>query len=168
MDRAYDRRDPALVNVSSDANFFISPPAIWEYGWGIGEPSIPTIAGTTIKKRTYEPVNDNEGMLHPIHKACLDILQRLCQLRQAANETSDSSKPKTLEAFCEALRQQRIRNLTEPDDSRSVKGYNVSYGGIEWLHGYYGARQFWSDKWDTEQGWEVRTAMHRSHVLSCR
>ena len=34
--------------------------------------------------------------------------------------------------------------------------YYGNSGGIEWVHRYFGARQFWTDEWDTSPGWEVR------------
>lgn len=146
------------MNASAIPNFFLSSPATWEYGYGIGEPAILTFAGKTVKIEVYEPADDAGGMLFPIHKVCLDILQRLCQTRQAQNRTSGSGKPTTLEAFCEGLRQQRSKNFTEPDKSRSMNGYYANSGGIEWLHDYYGARQFWADEWNVEPGWEVSIA----------
>ncbi|KAF6232401.1 hypothetical protein HO173_009506 [Letharia columbiana] len=147
--------DSTFVNVTSDPNFFLSQPAIWDYGMGAGEPQLPIIAGKTARITVHEPVDHGDGMLSPIHKACLDILQRLCQIRQAQNEASASEEPKTLDAFCDALRQRRWRNFIEPDKSTSEDYYYAKSGGIEWLHNYYGARQFWTDEWDTEPGWEL-------------
>lgn len=125
---------------------------------GAGEPQIPIIAGKTARITVHELVDHDDGVLSPIHKACLDILQRLCQIRQAQNEASASEEPKTLDAFCDALRRRRWRNFIEPDKSTSEVYYYAKSGGIEWLHNYYGARQFWTDEWDTEPGWEVRMA----------
>lgn len=158
LQRADDSRDTSFENVSSIPNFFISSPAIWEYGYGIGEPSILTIAGKEKKVTIYEHVDNVKGMFFPIHKTCLDILQRICQIRQAQDQGSDSAKPKTLEAFCDALLQQRKRNFTDPKRSVSAERRYAGAGGIEWPHDYYGARQFWTDEWDTEPGWEVRIA----------
>lgn len=103
----------------------------------------------------YEPADDANGMLLPIHKACLDILQRLCQFRQVQNPALGSDKPRTLLAFCDALQQRRWKNMTKPDKSMSEDQYYAYYGGIEWPHDYYGARQFWADEWNEEPGWEV-------------
>lgn len=54
--------------------------------------------------------NDNtgQGMFFPIHKACLNITQRMCQVHQAQNQASDSEIPKSLEDFCDALRQAKV------------------------------------------------------------
>lgn len=97
-------------------------------------------------------------MFFPIHQACLDILQHLCQIREPRNQASDSETPESLEAFCDKLRQRRYGNLAEPDVSKWVDRYYARPCGIEWLHGYYGARKFWTDEWNTELGWEVRVA----------
>ena len=90
-----------------------------------------------------------------MHKACLDILQRLCQIRQAQNQGPAADMPKTLEAFCDAFQQRRRKNLNDPDKSMDEDYYYAKSGGIEWSHDYYGARQFWADEWNTEPGWEV-------------
>lgn len=153
------------MNVTSDSNFFLSQPAIWDYGMSAGEPQFPTIAGKKATIIVYEPVDDADGMLSPIHKACLDILQRLCQIRQAQNEASASEEPKTLDAFCDALRQRRWRNFTEPDKSISEDYYYAKSGGIEWLRNYYGARTFWADQWDTEQCTEARDRLLAEFLL---
>ena len=113
------------------------------------------MAGKTVEIIVYEPTDDVGSMFFPIHKACLDIIERLCQIRQAQDQAFGSDRPKTLEAFCDALRQRRWRNLTKPDKSMREDQYYANCGGIEWPHGYYGARQFWADEWNTEPGWEV-------------
>lgn len=126
---------------------------------GMGEPSIPTISSKTTKigvyedafeaaDDNYEAADDASGMLFPIHQTCLDILQRLCRIRQAQKQASDSRTPTTLEAFCDALRQRRWRNLADTNRPwTSNEGYYYAKsGGIEWPHGYYGARQFWADE----------------------
>ena len=154
-----DSRDSSLLNLSSTHNFFFSPPATWAYGMGAGEPAVPTIAGKTKKITIYEPVDNVEGMFYPMHKACIDIVQRMCYLRQAQDQGSESEKLKTPETFCDALLQQRKRNFTEPDKMMSAERNYANACGIEWLHGYYGARQFWTDEWDTEPGWGVRIAI---------
>ena len=164
--RANDCRDSSLVNVSSVPNLFLSEPAIWEYGYGVGEPSIPTTVGDTAKIGVYEPADNANGMVFPIHKACLDILQRLCQIRQAQNQAPGSASPRTLDGVCDALQQQRRKNFTKPDKPMSEDYYYANSGGIEWPHGYYGARQFWADEWNTEPGWEVRTIQRPANTIS--
>lgn len=111
-------RDSSLVNVSTIPNFFISQPAQWWYQEGAGEPSVPNVAGKMAMIFVYEP-NDNtgEGMFSPIHKACLDITQRMCQIRQAQEHASDSKITKAFEDFCDVLKQRRWRNASKPDIS---------------------------------------------------
>ena len=94
-------------------------------------------------------------MLFPMHKACLDILQRLCQIRQAQDQGPATDMPKILEAFCDAFEQRRRKNIDDPNKSKNEDYYYAKSGGIEWSHDYYGARQFWADEWNTEPGWEV-------------
>ena len=97
-------RNSSLVDVSTTPKFFVSQPAEWSRGEGIGEPFVPTIEGKMVQVEVYEPKNNTsrEGMFFPIHKACLDIIQRLCHIRQAQSQASRSEIPKTFEAFCEA------------------------------------------------------------------
>lgn len=126
----------------------------------LGEPVIPTTAGDAAHVVVYEFIDDtsDDGMLFPIHQACLDLTQRLCQTRQTQDKASVLGMPKTLGEFYDALRQRRWRNLTKPDKSLRENSYYANSGGLEWPHDYYGARQFWTDEWDTSPGWEVRTA----------
>ena len=147
------------------ANFFISQPAEWWYREG-AEPPVPTTTGKKVKVTVYES-NDStgDGMFFPIHKACLDIIQLLCQMRETRNLASDSEMPRSLEAFCDELRQRKWRNLAKPDVSTWVDRYYARSGGLEWLHGYYGARKFWADEWNTEPEWEVRIARYCPEAL---
>ena len=150
-------RDPSLVNQAPAPNFFLSQDATWEYEQSsYGKLSVPTVAGTTAEIDVYyEHGRHANSMLFPMHKACLDILQRLCQIRQAQNQGPAAGMPTTLEAFCDAFQQRRRKNLNEPDKSMGEDFYYAKSGGIEWSHDYYGARQFWADEWNTEPGWEV-------------
>ena len=150
-------RDPSFHNESSTFNFFLSAPAEWQYKMGAGEPAIPTTAGKAEKTWVYEATDEANGMLFPIHKACLDMIEQLCQLRQQAYPSMHNKRPSTLETFCDSLQQQRWNNLHKPDKPPEEDYYYAKSGGIEWPHEYYGARQFWADEWDTEPGWEVRT-----------
>ena len=155
---AYHNRDPLFVNVESTPGLFMSRDAKWFYRDGLPDPEIPTNTGKFEKIPVYaHAVNksDTESMLLPIHEACLDSIRRMCQIRQKENLDSSVHKPATLIAFCDALRQRKVKNDTDPDVSHSVDRYYGNSGGIEWPHDYYGARQFWTDEWDTEPGWEV-------------
>ena len=120
------------------------------------EPEIIAKNGGKGKIPVFDFADESNSMLFPIHQACLGIIERMCQarLQRQQHEDPDSKMPKTLEDFCNGLQQQRSRNLK----ARNVPGcdyYYANSGGIEWPHDYYGARQMWSDPWDTEPGWEV-------------
>ena len=54
-----------------------------------------------VQVQVYESTlnTSGEGMFLPIHKACLGIIQKLCQMRQAQSQASGPEIPKTLEAF---------------------------------------------------------------------
>ena len=136
----------------------MSQDAKWFYRDGLPDPEIPIQTGKLEKIPVYaHPVNrsDMESMLLPIHEACLDLIRRMCRVRQEQNQDPSVDRPTTLSAFCDALRQRKVKNDMDPDVSHSVDRYYANSGGIEWSHDYYGARQFWTDEWDTEPGWEV-------------
>lgn len=85
-------------------------------------------------------------------------MERSCQLRQKETQATKSEQPASVIAFCDALQRQRQNNL---EDRKRPSKYSDCYayeGGLEWSHDYYGARRFWTDEWDEETGWEVRTA----------
>lgn len=142
-------RHPLFVNQSSKPNFFFSGPATWRYRTTL-EPAIPTTEGKTEKLPVYESTDEENGMLFPIHQACLDIVDQLCERRK----DHDTKEPKTLEDFCDLL---ELRRRVNSNDSRKIMEdqYYANQGGLEWTHGYYGARQFWADEWETLPGWEV-------------
>lgn len=96
-------------------------------------------------------------MLFPIHQACLDIVDLMCERRK----DRDSREPKTLEEFCDLL---ELRRRVNSNDSAKIMEdqYYGNQGGLEWTHGYYGARQFWADEWETLPGWEVSSKAYRA------
>lgn len=149
------RSEPSTLNESSIPDLFMSPPAAWFYGYGRGEPEIPTTKGPTKDPGVYAPLHEEEDMVFPVHKACLQVLERLCQTRQMQTHSSETEKPASLLAFCDALRKQRWSNDEESGNPFSTDRYYARSGGLEWPHGYYGARHFWTDEWDEEPGWEV-------------
>lgn len=105
----------------------------------------------------YESTDAENGMLFPIHQACLDLVNLMCETRKGEQSPADDPKkqPQTLEDFCDRLEARRSANM---DDALQIMKdhYYGSSGGIEWAHGYFGTRQFWTDEWDTAPGWEVR------------
>ena len=155
---AYDSRDPGFINVEATPGLFMSQDAKWFYRDGLPDPEIPTTTGKFEKIPVYaHSVNsiDTESMLLPVHEACLESIRRMCQVRQEQYHGLHEDKCATLIAFCDALRQRKVKNDMDPDIPRSLDRYYGNSGGIEWPHDYYGARQFWTDEWDTEPGWEV-------------
>lgn len=66
----------------------------------------------------------------------------------------NARQPRTLEEFCDYLELRRSSNLNNSWKIMEDHYYGRS-GGIEWAHNYFGARQFWTDGWDTEPGGEV-------------
>ena len=144
-------RHPLFKNVSTTPDFFVSPPAKWRYGYTL-EPAVPTTEGKEENISVYESTDAENGMLFPIHQACLNLVDRMCETR---SQKCGLRQPQTLEEFCDCLELRRRTNLND-----SVKIMQDPYfgnkGGIEWSHRYFGARQFWTDEWDTAPGWEVR------------
>ncbi len=147
-------RDPLYTNVSSIPGFYISPPAIWQYRWTL-EPVVLTTDGKEKKSWVYENADRENGMLFPIHQACLNLVNRMCETRKEQGQEGSTGQPRTLEEFCDCLEARRVTNCF--DDKKVMEDrYYGNSGGIEWSHQYFGARQFWTDEWDTSPGWEVR------------
>ncbi|KAG6985323.1 hypothetical protein G7Y79_00110g101640 [Physcia stellaris] len=142
--------EPSTLNESSIPGLFVSPPAAWFYGYGRGEPEIPTTKGPTKDPGVYVALDHDDDMVFPIHKACLQIIERLCQTRQLQAHASKTEKPASLLDFCDGLRKQRWSNCEVSNNPFNRDDYYARSGGLEWPHGYYGARQFWTDEWDEE------------------
>lgn len=147
---------PLFKNVSSIPDFFMSPPARWQYGYTL-DPAIPTTEGKEEKLSVYESTDAENGMLFPIHQACLNLVDLMCETRKERCQVGNTRQPQTLEEFCDSLELRRSSNL---NDSRKImeNHYYGNSGGIEWSHQYFGARQFWTDEWDTSPGWELLCA----------
>lgn len=157
-------RHSNLQNNSSTPDFFTSPRALWQYGYTL-DPNVPTSEGSMEGIPVYESSDEKDGMLFPIHQACLDLVDRICQFRYEHSKTQ-ASAPKTLQDFCDVLSRRRSDNLN--DFWRIQKDqYYANCGGIEWDHEYYGAKQFWADEWNSMPGWEVgHESMRLSFLLN--
>lgn len=141
---------------SSAPDFFISFPVKWEDGYTF-DLALYMTEGKEESLSVYESTDAENGMLFPIHQACLDLVSRLCETRSKGQRQVASSTrqpPRTLEEFCDGLEAQRVANSSDAWKIMEDHYYGNS-GGIEWPHRYFGARQFWTDEWDTEPGWEV-------------
>ena len=141
--------DHNLVNTTSEPGLFVSEPAMWDEG----EPDVVDRKGETEKIVVYETDDKGDGMMFPIHQGCIDLIERMCRVRQGQAEVS-KCKPRSLREFCYALRDQRQFNHKQRRKPETDHYYG-NLGGIEWPHDFYGARQFWSDEWENEPGWEV-------------
>lgn len=145
--------------MSDTPGLFISQPAEWDFRYNYGLPTIPTQAGGITEMSIYGHYITGDAkrgvMLFPIHQSCLDMIDRMCQFRQAQAQPPNSEQPATLAAFCDALQKQRCKNMQTSRFDYPSWGC----GGLEWPHKYYGARQFWYQEWETELGWEVRFSL---------
>ena len=131
-----------FVNVSEDPSLFISQPAVSNWGWRECAIAAHTHGDETTYIPTYMETDDSRtgGKLLPIHSACLQLIERVCQTRQGLGDSSSSEHPRTLAEFCDAL-------ATKKCERRNL--------GLELPHKYYGTSQFWGQQWQEEAGWEV-------------
>lgn len=117
----------------------------------------------------YENTDNENGMLFPIHQACLELVNRMCETRKSQPQVDNTLKARTLEDFCDRLESQRSANV---DDTPKImeNHYYASSGGIEWSHRYFGAQEFWTEEWDSIPGWEVRRQREReqSNLSRCK
>lgn len=98
----------------------------------------------------YE-ANDEASVLFPIHGACFSITQKVLQW----NEIHGRTRPSTMEHFYNALYRQYERNIEARATMRPDLAVTFGSQGLEWEHEFYGARQFWGQDWECEEGWEV-------------
>lgn len=60
-----------------------------------------------------------------------------------------------MEDFYKVLCQQHERNMKAAQNMSPQAAVAFGLQGLEWEHGYYGARQFWGQEWESEDQWEV-------------
>ena len=154
--RLTDNSDEAghsdIQNTSTLPGFFISGPSSWKFG--CYKSAIPDNNGKLLNHgaiKVYQPADYYSGMLFPIHMCCFKLMQRIWRFRK---EQQSSKHPQTTEAFCNALCRRYDANRRKKLKPGCEWPYANS-GGLEWDHGYYGAKQFWADGWDIEPGWEL-------------
>ncbi|CAD6586962.1 MAG: hypothetical protein ASARMPRED_002896 [Alectoria sarmentosa] len=155
---------PLFKNVSTVPDFFVSPPAKWQYRYTL-DPAVPTTESKDENISVYESTDAENGMLFPIHQACLDLVHQMCEIRKGQGQVNDPKQPRTLEEFCDCLELRRSANLSDSWKIMEDQYYGNS-GGIELAHKYFGARQFWTDEWDTSRGWELLCADPASMKIS--
>lgn len=119
------------------------------------DPAILTTEGKEESISVYESTDAENGMLFPIHQACLSLVNRMCETRKEQYQVDNTRKAQTLEDFCDSFESRRSANLNDSWKIMEDQYYGNS-GGIEWPHQYFGARRFWTDEWDAAPGWEVR------------
>jgi len=130
-------------NYSKIKDFFISEHAFHSRGNGY----MFEINGA--KYRAFQP-NRNRDVLFPIHDACLDLIDHV--LRWQNLYTAASAPSLTLETFYEKLCGQYLKNMSMVHQSQ----YEYGMFGLEWEHGYYGARDMQNyNGWGGYHGQEV-------------
>ncbi|KAG9230976.1 hypothetical protein BJ875DRAFT_518291 [Amylocarpus encephaloides] len=127
-----------------------------------GNPSLTYFTipeGEPIHIRTCNPTFESDGQFpditspesfFSIHLKCLSLIHHVVnrKLSLQSNGTIFSCGP--IHHFYQLL--DRIRPLIREDPE------GVTGKGIEWNHGYYGARRFWFDGWTMERDWEYLCA----------
>ena len=98
-------------NVSSTPDFFISPPTKWQYQY-TSDPALPTTEGKEESISVYESTDAENGMLFPIHQACLNIVSLMCETRKEQYQVSNANQPRTLEEICDCLELRRGTSIT--------------------------------------------------------
>ena len=139
------------LNTCSLQGLFVSEPGSFE-SHNRAPPKIPLRYSANHERVALFEFTKGEGMLLPFHTCCLSLLERFCDWRGTFLPQRQST-PHDLTSFCDSFRRRHESNLKlEP---ATPKKYYRS-DGIEWDHGYYGARQFWNQgEWQSRPGWEV-------------
>jgi hypothetical protein len=111
----------------------------------------------------YADHNGTGDVLFPIHDACLELIDRALRSKNAKRPVS--ATPLTLETFWNALCKRYSAML-------DMKGARISlyqdYGmyGLEWDHGFFGAREFQDyNGWVGVHGHEVSAKRVSKSVL---
>ena len=86
----------------------------------------------------------------PIHTACLSIIEHVVSLKPQTQPGKASTGLAAIQEFYQALYSLREDIQEDPE--------GITGKGVEWEHGYYGARRFWFDSWSMERGWEFLCA----------
>ncbi|KAH9207212.1 hypothetical protein DL95DRAFT_483582, partial [Leptodontidium sp. 2 PMI_412] len=120
--------------------------------------------------QVYES-DETGSVLFPIHTACLSIVQHALCWRKHQRITASSLT--TVEDFYKVLCQQHERNMKAAQNMSPQAAVAFGLQGLEWEHGYYGARQFWGQEWESEDQWEwlcadpMKNLTLSSDILSC-
>ncbi|KAI8682584.1 F-box domain-containing protein [Fusarium sp. Ph1] len=136
-------------NESTTPGLFVSDFADWAFTEGL----YFRLGGSTY--RVLSSAKDTDDVLFPLHDACLTIVQHVLTWR--ARLSPGGGSPPSLTGIYKALCAQFAFNLQEKkriDKERGFYGSTDYMGyGLEFDHGYYGARVFWAS-----EGWEPTKA----------
>ncbi|RSM18171.1 hypothetical protein CDV31_002896 [Fusarium ambrosium] len=132
-------------NESTTPGLFISDLAEWTITEGL----YFRLGGSSY--RVLSSTKDTGDVLFPLHDGCLTILQHV--LAWHARLAPEGASPPTLTSVYEALCAQFACNVQEKRRIAKDSGFYGSTDymeyGLEFDHGYYGAREFWAS-----EGWE--------------
>lgn len=105
--------------------------------------------------RVLSSAKDTSNVLFPLHDACLTIVQHVLTWR--ARLSPEGGSPPSLGDVYKALCAQFAFNVQEKRIVAKERGFYGSTDymeyGLEFDHGYYGAREFWAS-----EGWEPTKA----------
>ncbi|CAG8973140.1 hypothetical protein HYALB_00008671 [Hymenoscyphus albidus] len=118
-----------------------------------------TLSGTQIPIRQADPTFQSDdtfpdittaGSFFPIHLRCLTLVENTIKHQVDINSHTEISGIAAIQYFYRCL--ERLKPLIRESQER------FTGKGVEWEHGYYGARRFWFDSWTMEMGWEFLCA----------
>lgn len=118
-----------------------------------------TLAGEYVEGRNCSPKFQSDGQLpdiaspdsfFPVHLSCLTLIEQFVKCKTFIKSEKPTSGITAIQYFYKVLDSLRPLIREDPD--------GVTGKGIEWKHGYYGARRFWFDSWTMEPGWEFLCA----------
>ncbi|CAG8960116.1 hypothetical protein HYFRA_00010595 [Hymenoscyphus fraxineus] len=121
--------------------------------------SFTTLSGTEIPIRQADPTFQSDDpfpditsaeSFFPIHFRCLTLVENTIKHQVGTNSNTEISGIAAIRYFYQIL--ERLKPLLRENQER------ITGKGVEWAHGYYGARRFWFDSWTMERGWEFLCA----------
>jgi hypothetical protein len=127
------------------------------HDWGLV--CFTTVTGEIVDIRNCRPDFDSDGhfpditepdSFFPIHIKCLSLVNHVVARKVCAPPNERVSSLQNIQSFYQVLDCLRPLVRENPD--------GIVGKGVEWTHGYYGARRFWFDGWTMERGWEFLVA----------
>jgi hypothetical protein len=117
--------------------------------------SFRTLKGVPVMIESAKPEFDSDHLLpditepdsfFPVHLKCLTLIEYVVTHKLFSNSVKPISGLAAVEHFY------RLLDRVRPNMQESYNG--IAGQGVEWEHGYYGARRFWWDWWSIEWGFE--------------